>query len=238
MNPPSTQWSKVLEAQNSDSGPARAALASLCELYWLPIYVYIRSRGYQVADAEELTQGFFAELLDKQLLKKADPGRGKFRNFLLTLVQHYVGGERRIDQAQRRGGGRAKLSFEILDAERRSAGGFVVDDDPQQAYCRQWALTLLEICYQRLASEQDSPERKLRFQLLNDYVTATDAVVPYDQLAEQAGVASGLLRVSVHRLRARYGELLREEIARTLGRGESIDSEIDELFSALAQQSS
>ena len=210
------------------------ALETLCQTYWFPLYAYMRRHGYNSDMAEEYTQAFFAGLLAKHGLRLADPKRGKFRSFLLVALKHFLANEHARANAQKRGGGRKILSLNLEDAENRYALEPSVELSPEKVFERSWALTVLERTMARLQSEADNAKRQKQFDCLKVYLTAEKDSVPYEKVAAKLQITEGAVRVAVHRLRRRYRDLLRDEIAQTVTNENEIDQEIRDLFSALA----
>jgi RNA polymerase sigma-70 factor (ECF subfamily) len=210
------------------------ALETLCQTYWFPLYAYLRRHGYDSDMAEEYTQAFFAGLLAKHGLRLADPKRGKFRSFLLVALKNFLANERARAAAQKRGGGRKILSLNFDDAENRYALEPSVELSPEKVFERSWALTVLERTMARLHSEADNAKKQKQFDCLKVYLTARKDSVPYEKVAAKLQMTEGAVRVAVHRLRRRYRDLLRDEIAQTVTNENQIDEEIRDLFSALA----
>jgi RNA polymerase sigma-70 factor (ECF subfamily) len=226
-----TQWSIVLAAGRSASGDAREALAVLCERYWYPVYAFVRGRGHGADEAEDLTQAFFAKLLEKHYVRDADPERGRFRSFLLAAVTHFLSNERDRETALKRGGGRAVVSLDAEDAEGRYRLEPSHDMTPERVFRRRWALMLLERAVARLREEAERAGQAERFERLTACLTG-DAV-PHAEVAAALGMSEGAVKVAVHRLRRRYRELLRAEIADTVADPAAVDDELRELFAAL-----
>jgi RNA polymerase sigma-70 factor (ECF subfamily) len=226
-----TQWSIVLAAGRGASGDAREALAALCERYWYPVYAFVRGRGHGADEAEDLTQAFFAKLLEKRYVRDADPERGRFRSFLLAAVTHFLSNERDRETALKRGGGRAVVSLDAENAEGRYRLEPSHDMTPERVFRRRWALTLLERAVVRLREEAERAGQAERFERLKACLTG-DAV-PHAEVAAALGMSEGAVKVAVHRLRRRYRELLRAEIADTVANPAAVDDELRELFAAL-----
>jgi len=234
-----TRWTLVTAAGNRNTPESRKALSDLCRLYWYPVYAFVRRRGYSADDALDLTQGFFARLIDKNDLAAADRSRGRFRAWLLTAVKHYLANEWDKATAEKRGGGRAVFSFDIdpADAESRYRREPAHQVTPEHIFDRRWALTLLEQTLESLESESDREGKKDLFAALKPTLTADgrDSADPsYRDLAARLNTSEGAIKVAAHRLRRRYRELLREQIAETVAREEDVDEEIRDLFAALA----
>jgi RNA polymerase sigma-70 factor (ECF subfamily) len=229
---PTTHWSRVVSAGDPDAPGAREALASLCGAYWFPLYAYIRRRGYPPAEAEDLTQGFFAYLLEGGLLAKAEPGRGHFRSFLRTVCSNYLAMRSRREHAQMRGGGRIGVSIDVAEAEGRYVRELSYEASPEWIFDRAWAVTLLGRVLAQLRQEHEARGAET-FEALQDTLTEGRGGAKYATIAERLGLSEGAVRVAVHRLRRRYGELLRSEIATTVADPDEVDDEIRDLFSAL-----
>ena len=228
-----THWSVVLRAGRSDTTRARAALENLCQTYWYPLYAYVRRRGYSAADAEDLTQGFFARLLELESLADVRREKGKFRSFLLASMNHYLSDQRDHALARKRDA-RLTFSLDSKAAETRYGREPVDALTPQRLFERQWAMTLLETVVQRLRREYEAGGRGESFLQLRFAITGDKSEVPYLELAERLEVSEEAVRVAVHRLRKRYRELLREEIANTVTTEEEIADELQSLRRILA----
>jgi RNA polymerase sigma-70 factor (ECF subfamily) len=229
----STRWSLVAAAGQGASPETQEALATLCQLYWYPLYAYARRRLASVEDAQDLTQEFFAEFLEKDYLQAVDPGRGKFRSFLLTAFKHFLSKARDRANARKRGGGRRVFSFDFQAGETRYHLEPADQGTPDTIYQRRWALTLLEQALARLRSEfTDSGKRPL-FETLKATLTGDGSSAPYAQIGETLGITEQAVKVAVHRMRQRYKELLRDEIAQTVSATEEIDDELRDLFNAV-----
>lgn len=229
-----THWSVVRAAGRPGSVHYRQALETLCRTYWFPLYAYLRRQGYDRESAEEHTQAFFARLLEKHSVRLADPKRGKFRSFLLMSLKNFLADERDRERAKKRGGGRRVFSLDFENAEGRYALEPADRLSPQKVFERSWALTVLERTMARLQVEADTEKKRKMFDDLKVYLTAKESSLPYCDAAKDLGMSEGAIRVAVHRLRRRYRELLRDEIAQTVSTEEEIDQEIRDLFSALA----
>jgi RNA polymerase sigma factor (sigma-70 family) len=230
---PSTHWSRVVAAGDPDAPQAREALSTLCTAYWYPLYAYIRRRGHDPEGARDLTQDFFARILEKGLLAEADPGRGRFRSFLRTVCAHYLANRRDRENAQKRGGGRPVLPIDATDAEGRYAREPSHDLTAERIFDRSWALTLLGRVFDGLRREYDDAGRGATFEELRVVLTDGPKSASYAEIAARLGSTEGAVRVAVHRLRRRYGFLLRQEIAATLDDSAQVDDEIHALFAAL-----
>jgi RNA polymerase sigma factor (sigma-70 family) len=228
-----THWSMVLAASGSDVKQGKKALESLCQLYWFPIYAYLRRMGYDTHDCEDYTQAFLVNLLEKHNLRLAKPQRGKFRSFLLGALKHFLANEYDHNKAKKRGGDRFVFSLDAAKAE----GSFNLapssELSPEKLFERSWAITILDRTLQRLQADAADAKKQKMFNLLKDCLALTKDVVPYSELARRLNMTEGAVKVAVHRLRRRYRELLRDEIAQTVETEEQIDDEIRFLFSSL-----
>jgi RNA polymerase sigma factor (sigma-70 family) len=231
---PSTHWSVVLATHTHDPARARAALQQLCTVYWYPLYAYLRRRGQQPADAEDLVQGFIAHLLARQFFQIADPGKGRFRSYLLISLNHFVADIAERDGRQKRGAGVPLLSLDVITAEHRYAQEPADPHNPEQLFERRWALTLLDAVLQRLEREAAESGRRELFRQIKGVLLGERSGVPYAQLAPQVGMSEAALTMTVHRLRRRYRELIREEIAHTVSRPVEIEEEMRHLFQVLS----
>ena len=230
-----THWSLVLSARDGESPQSAAALEKLCRAYWYPLYAYIRRGGQSRENAEDLTQAFFARLLEKKFLDAADQERGRFRSFLLVALKRFLANEWERAHAQKRGGFQPQLSLDTEMAERKFQSDLATTElSPDRAFERRWALTLLEQTMSRLRGEFERAGKISEFERLKIFLTADKNEIPYATIAAELGLSEGTLRVAVHRLRRRYRELFREEIGHTLAAGESVDEELQHLLSVLA----
>jgi RNA polymerase sigma factor (sigma-70 family) len=230
---PSTHWSRVVAAGGAGGPKARESLAALCNAYWYPLYAYIRRRGYSSEQAQDLTQDFFARILEKGLFAEADPGRGRFRSFLRTVCSHYLTNRRATAKSLKRGGGRLAISIDAADAEGRYARELAHELTPERIFDRSWALTLLGRVLGQLRREYEDAGRAETFEAIEVFLTEGPRAVSHASTALKLGMTEGAVRVAVHRLRRRYGDILRREIAATLDDPSQIDDEIQGLFTAL-----
>lgn len=230
---PTTRWSRVIQAGDPAAPRARESLAELCDAYWYPLYAYIRRRGYGPEPARDLTQDFFARLLEKGLLAEVDPSRGRFRSFLRTVCAHFLANRRDWERARKRGGGRPVLPIDPVDAEGRYARELADGLTPERIFERSWALTLLGRVLDQLGREYDEAGKSATFEALRGMLAGEPDATTYAEVAARLGSTEGAVRVAAHRLRRRYGELLRREIASTLAEPDEVDDEIRALFAAL-----
>ena len=228
-----THWSLVLAARQSGTPGAAQALDKLCRTYWYPLYAYIRHRGHSVEDAQDLTQEFFARLLEHKQLRVADPERGKFRSFLLGTLKHFLSDERKKVRAQKRGGGQELLSLEARSAEDRYRLEPATDLTPEKIFDRRWAWTVMEQTVARLREEYVAAERAELFEELKHFQTGEDAGRSYAEVAVRLGLSESAVKSAIWRLRQRHGDLLREEIAHTVATPAEVDEEIRYLIAVL-----
>jgi RNA polymerase sigma-70 factor (ECF subfamily) len=230
-----THWSVVLTAARSDSTQAREALGHLCRLYWYPIYYFVRRQGYPVHDAQDLTQEFFARLLEKHWIASADQSRGRFRSFLLMILKRFLAGEWHKAHAQKRSGGPACELLPLDAAETRYSREPADPCTPEDAFEKQWALTLLENVMGRLRADYEQDGRGLLFETLKPCLMGSRESQPYTTLAAALGMSEGAVKVAVHRLRERYRDQLRVAIAGTVAEPGDVDAELKHLFRVLAR---
>lgn len=226
-----TQWTLVVAAGDSRHPDSRAALEDLCQAYWHPLYAYLRRRGYKKEEAEDLVQGFFAQLLEKNYIKAADPERGRFRSFLLTSLKNYAANEWDRRSAAKRGGTATTLSLDFQDAEGRYVVEPADERTPEEEFDRGWAIAQLEQVLERMRDEAGEDDE--RFAALQGFLTGAGEDVRYKDVAERLGMSEGAVKVAVHRLRQRFGTILRAEVARTLADPADVDDEIRHLFASL-----
>jgi RNA polymerase sigma factor (sigma-70 family) len=229
-----THWTVVLAAGQKHTLESDAALEKLCATYWFPLYAYVRRRGHSKEDAEDLTQAFFAAFLAKGFLNGVSAERGRFRAFLLAALKHFLANQRDKSQSQKRGGAVTHLSLDWQSADTQFQVAATQEQSPDNAYDREWALTLLGTVIQRLAAECAAAGRGRQFEELKVFLTAGKGAVPQAATAEALGMSDGAVRVALHRLRKRYRELLRDEIAQTLADPSGMDEEMRALVAALA----
>ena len=230
-----THWSEVLAAGAAASPQADDALARLCRAYWYPLYAYVRRQGHGSADAEDLTQEFFARLLEKNFLKAATPEKGRFRSFLLVALKRFLANEWERARAQKRGGGAKPLSLDEMSAEERyrhePADALTAD----QLYDRRWALDLLDRARQRLRDEYLSAGKADRLAHLEPFLSGGPATPDYGQAAAQFGVSEGAMRQEAHRFKKRFGELLRDEVAQTVAQPDEVADELRYLIDVVCR---
>jgi RNA polymerase sigma-70 factor (ECF subfamily) len=234
---PTTHWSRVVAAGDPSAPFAREALAELCRAYWFPLYAYIRRRGHDPDQALDLTQDLFVRLLEKGVLAAADPARGRFRAFLRAVCADFLANQRDRENTLKRGGGRAIVRIDSDEAEGRYAREPAHELTPERIFDRTWALILLGRVLEQLREEYRLASKSATFEVLSPVLSEGSRAVSYATLAARLGTTEGAVRVAVHRLRRRYGERLREEIAATVDEPAEIDDEICDLFAVLDQGS-
>lgn len=228
-----TRWSLVSAAAGGDREEAKAALATLCQTYWLPLYHFIRRQGHDAAAAEDLTQGFFAQLLARDDWGTLSREHGRFRSFLLASLKHFVCNEWDRQRAIKRGGGQRTLSLDFAAADSRCVLEPAAGRTPEEEFDRQWALALLDRVRQRLGEQYAAAGKQRQFEALEGLLTGEGVEASYRELAQQLEMTEGAVKVAVHRLRRRFGELLRQEIAETVSSETDVNDELRLLFAAL-----
>lgn len=223
-----TRWSLVLAAADSQSAAAQPALATLCETYWLPVYAYIRRDGASSDDARDLTQAFFAQVLEKRYFAAARQERGRFRSFLLAAVRHFLANQRDHDRAAKRGGGQRLVPLEFEEGERQYLREPIEHETPEHVYERRWALVVLNAAMDRLAASYDEDGRGEQFRRLKPFLTGDDPP-SYAELARELRSSEGALRMAVHRLRQQFAASLADAVAETVERREDVDRELRHL---------
>ncbi|HOB99894.1 MAG TPA: sigma factor [Verrucomicrobiota bacterium] len=229
-----THWSVVLAAGGAPSPQAEAALDQLCRIYWYPLYAYVRSSGHSAVDAEDLTQEFFARLLAKHYLSAVHPERGKFRWFLLSAVKRFLLNERERAGAIKRGGTIRHIPFDGEKAERRYRLDAADTNSPDRLFDRAWAADLIETTYQRLREESALEGKKTLFERLQVFLSGDKADLTYAEVGVGLRMTEGAVKVAVHRLRRRYRDLLREQVAQTVHTPADLDEELRCLQAAFA----
>lgn len=232
-----TRWSLVLAARDPTSPAAAEALESLCQIYWAPVYAFIRRTGASTDDARDLTQAFFARVLEKGAFGAARQERGRFRAFLYSSVRHFLSNERDAARAQKRGGGNVHLSLEVDDGERRYQLEPTDGVTPEQLYERRWAGTVLDAALSRLAERHADPDRNRLFialrPLLTDHEPRASAAA-----ASTLGMTEGAVRVAAHRLRKQFAAALRDVIRETVAQPEDVDGELRYLLAVISRRPS
>jgi RNA polymerase sigma-70 factor (ECF subfamily) len=227
-----THWTVVLNAGRREEPQAGRALEELCRAYWYPLYAYLRRQGNSKEDAEDLTQGFFAKFLERNYLERVSAEKGRFRAFLLASLKHFRANEWDWANRQKRGGGMIPLSLDWQDADSRYQIEPADNLSPDKLYDRAWASMLLEQVISRLQNESATDGKARLFERLKPFLMLGKDAIPYVEAAADLGMAEGAVRVAVHRLRRRYRELLRAEIAQTLSDPAQVEEEMKALFEA------
>jgi RNA polymerase sigma factor (sigma-70 family) len=229
-----TRWSLVLAAGHRTDARSAEALARLCEMYWYPVYAFIRRQGYHPDEGADLTQEFFARVLEKNYFDDADPARGRFRAFLCASIRHFLSNERDRARTLKRGGSEPPISLDVEAAE----GTYRIEprDDltPERLFDRRWALILLERVLAQVRDAHVSAGKGEMFDCLKGFLTGDSTGVPYADVAQASGMSEGAVRVAVHRLRRDFRETLMQEIAETVSDPADIDGEIEYLLKAVS----
>jgi RNA polymerase sigma-70 factor (ECF subfamily) len=230
-----TRWTLIVSAKQEETVPAMRALEELCQAYWRPLYAYVRRQGCGAEEAQDLTQEFFSRLLAKNYLASVDRAKGKFRSFLLASLKHFLSNQWERARAKKRGGGRPIIALDSLSAEARARIEPADNLTPDKAFERQWALTVLDQALGRLRAEYTDEGKEGLFEALKQFLTGSGRLETgetYTDIGNNCGLNEAAVKVAVHRLRRRYRDVLREEIAHTVARREEIDQEIRSLFAA------
>lgn len=229
-----TQWSVVLRARDAPGTEARQALASLCESYWYPIYAFVQRSGNDPVEAQDLTQAYFTQLLEKDFLASVRPEAGRFRSFLLASVRHFLANEWDRQKTLKRGGHLRRVSLTTEPATGRVGVELADHLTPEDVFEKRWAQTLCERALTRLEGEWEGRGKGEQFRRLEGFLTASQPDTTHSELSARLGMSEGATRVAVHRLRRRYGKLLREEIACTVAEPSEIDAELRHVLEVLA----
>lgn len=229
-----TQWSLVLAASHGLTPDSEEALARLCRAYWFPLYAFIRRRGHAPHEAQDLTQEFFVHLFEHETLGRVDREKGRFRTFLLAALTLFLHNERDRQGALKRGGGRQIVSWDEADAEGRYAAEPADSATPEAAFERRWAQALVDQVMRRLEQEYVASDKGAVFNALRHYLTGETGPGAYAEAAARLGMNEGTVKVALHRLRRRFGEMLRSEITQTVSRPEDVAEELRHLFAALS----
>jgi RNA polymerase sigma-70 factor (ECF subfamily) len=231
-----TQWSLVVAARPDEASQTRArtALGELCRAYWYPLYAFVRYRGYSADEAQDLTQAFFARIIETGGLASADPERGRFRSYLLGAMKHFLANEWHRSRTQKRGGGATILDLDALDPEARYALAAAPSTDPEAGFDREWARETISRALESLRSESEARGKTEQFEALKGSLTGVEP--DRADTAARLGMTEGALKVAVHRLRQRYRELLRAEIAETVSDPSDVDAEMRHLVEVLRRE--
>ena len=229
-----THWTVVLAVGCGHTPQSDRALEELCRAYWFPLYAYVRRRGHTKEDAEDLTQAFFARFLERNYLEGVNAERGRFRAFLLAALKHFLANEWDKSRRQKRGGRIPHLSLDWQTADTQFQIAATAEPSPDQAFDREWAVALLEKVIERLRAECEADGRATQFERLKVFLTAGKGTMSHAEAGKALGLEEGAVRVAVHRLRKRYRQLLRDEIAQTLADPTQVDEEMRALFGAFS----
>ena len=227
-----TRWTLVLAASQQGTDDAAGALEKLCQCYWKPLHAYVQWQGFNDEDAQDLTQEFFARLLAKNALADVDRSKGKFRSFLLASMKHFLSNERDKARTIKRGGNQTFVPLDAMSTETRYRVEPADNLSPDKAFERQWALTVLDQVLARLRVEFASAGKEALFEALKPFLIGDGKADSQAEVGERCGLSEGAVKVTIHRLRRRYRELLREEIAQTVASPDEIEEEIRALFAA------
>ena len=226
-----------MRAQHRSTPEGRVALAELCQRYWYPLFAYVRYMGHDLHRAQDLTQGFFEQLLEKNYVGDADPAKGKFRTFLLTSLKHFMANEHDKQTAQKRGGSRTHYSLEFEDAERKFAVEPTSNESPEIRFEQQWARSLLDQVIEQLRESYTRAGKQAIFDELKSCLMAEESV-NISESATRLGISEGAVRVTIHRLRKQYRDHLKAEIAATIGNPDEVEQEIATLLAAFSRKAS
>ena len=228
-----TRWSVIIAAKDEDSPEAFDALETLCRVYWRPLYVYIQSQGHNRQEAEDFTQGFFQRMLEPGFFNQVDRSKGRFRSFLLACLKHYLLDEYKYERRQKRGGGIKPLALdeEVLESELEMIQAR--ETNPDYVFDQRWAFTVLKAALAKLQSEFESQGRQEQFSVLKPLLTGEVTEAKTDLICKKLKMTSNYFRVTLHRLRQRYRELIRHEIAETVSHPSEIDSEMRYLLNVI-----
>ncbi len=229
-----TNWSLVLAAGNKRTPEGREALGNLCQAYWYPLYAFVRRMGYEPDQAADLTQAYFLRILEKDYLREVRQEDGRFRSFLLASLKHFLANEWDKAHAQKRGGGELHLSLDTDKAERRYLVEPADGLTPEKLYERQWAKRLLKRVYDRLVLELTKAGKTDQLEQFKPYLLGEEPQLPYKLAAEELGTSEGAVKTGVHRLRRRFGQVLRDEVADTVASEDQVEAEIRYLLNAVS----
>lgn len=228
-----TQWSMVLAAADRTTPGSAEALEQLCRAYWPPVYSHLRMKGHDLHEAQDLAQEFFSRLLHGPSLASVSPEKGRFRAFLLASLKHFLINEWKRDRALKRGGGVVFVDLDGLDPGVRDACEPRAGEDPESAYERRWALTLLGRVRSRMKREYEAAGQSDRHDALNSYLLGGEETDSYAQTAARLGLTEAAVKSAIYKIRQRFGQLLRAEIARTVGSAGEVDDELRHLIASL-----
>ncbi len=232
---PTTHWSVVLAAGRERSPQGDAALETLAQAYWYPIYAFVRREGYAAAEAQDLTQAFFARLLERNYPAQADRTKGRFRSFLLLTLRHFLSDERERAEAAKRGGGCVLLSLDEERSERQYGTEPADMDTPETLFERRWAETILARAQSRLAEEYAASGKEAIYQVLRGFQPGEQRSLSYLQAAQRLATTESAVKALIHRMRSRHQQLVRNEIAQTVASAEDVDDELRHLIAVLSR---
>ena len=229
---PTTRWSVIVKSRDVGDTERRQALEEICRVYWPPVYAFLRSSGHPKHDAEDLTQGFFEQLLIRGGFDRTDPAKGRLRSYLLGALKHYVASEHRKTSRRKRGGGNEIISWDELEAEGLTPPELTDGLTPDKIYTRRWVKTLLDQVLDELSAHYAIQGKATIFEALKPMLTPGNVAVSYSSLAERLGMTESAVKVAAHRFRQRFGVLLRNTVAFTMEPGEDVDREVSELMAS------
>lgn len=230
-----TQWSVILAAREGAEPEAEAALARLCQAYWAPLYAFLRRSSHPPHDAEDLVQAFFARLFERDWLKTVDPRKGRFRSFLLASLRNFVSNEHRYERRKRRGGDQVRIHIDAPDEEQHWAGELALHESPERTFDRRWAETVVGAAMARLRAEFEKAGKGPLFGTLERWLATEARPGEYEAVGKPLGLSANAVSIAVHRLRQRYRELVRDEVAETVAEGEDVETEVRYLLSVLTE---
>lgn len=228
-----THWSVVLAAGGTTSSESQRAMEQLCRAYWFPLYAYLRRRGHSSHDAQDLVQGFLAQLIGRRAVRNVTPDKGRFRSFLIACLNHFVADAAEHDRAQKRGGGKALLSLDAGQADQLYQLEANNELTPDQSFDRRWAMTVMGQALERLCAEQMAAGKELMLARLRPFLTNSSEAGDYQAVAAQLKLTPNAVAVAVSRLRSRYRELVRQEVAATVANPSEVDAEMQDLLAAM-----
>ena len=231
-----TKWSLIVAAREGSPSESERALQDLCEAYWYPLYVFVRSQGLDPDSAMDATQGYFLRLLEKDYLQQVDPTAGRFRSFLILTMKHFLINEGERERAFKRGGGARLISLDAEEAEDRYRFEPTDRLTPEQVYERRWALTVLARSLEALRLEFAGEGKEKRFDLLKGYLTGEGPQMRYGEVAKELEMKEPAVRAAVRRMRQRFGERLRAEITETVSNLDEVDDEVRHLLQVLGRK--
>jgi RNA polymerase sigma-70 factor (ECF subfamily) len=228
-----TQWSLVVAARDGTGTEARFAMEHLCSTYWAPLYAFVRHQGHGPDQARDLTQAYFAELLEKEFLADVDADKGRFRSFLFASMRNFLSHQRDRERALKRGGDAVTLSLDVAAAERSYIQHATSDMSPDEVFEYRWAMTVISRALDRLRDDAERAGTERQFEALRPYLTSFEVHAPYKEVAAELGFSEGAVKVAVHRLRRRFGGCLRAELSDTVADRSDVDRELRHLLAVV-----